>query len=277
MNNNQKEYELAEKMESLRKQIETGKKDNKKIKFKTFGKRTLQILKLGTAIVFIPAITSGGCIAFGWNPYKLNSPEESTSIVSYIDSKGNKSEYETNTPYTAEHIDIITYYDTWKELDNGSYSRDIYRYKATSDSLLELVGILQTTDEISLKSVEKLISENLTKEIEIKDSLTREELEKGSYIEGVYYNKNNDKKVIVKETEEHHANSLLGFVAINILLMLIEFLVLINGTYFFENFSSAFTNNIYLIDIKTLEKRLEQVTEELQNEVVNRQKKKKLS
>lgn len=273
----EREYLLAEEMESLKSQIEEGKSKNNKIKFKTFGRRTLQILKLGTSIVIVPAISSGILIACGWNPYKLNERNEPTLAVSYIDDKGTKTNYETNIPYGIEYYNTITYYDSWQKLDNNIYSRDIYKYQATSDSLLELIGILQTTEDISIETINNIISKTLIKEIEIKESLTKEELNKGAYVEGVYYDKNNDKKILTKETKESHTETLLGFILINIVLMIIEFLVLFFKFYFFENIRDAFKEPVYLVDVESLERKLEEVTKQLQDEVINKPKKKKLS
>lgn len=47
MDNKEHMYNLSEKMLSLQEQITDGKKENHKIKLKTFGKRTWQVLKAG--------------------------------------------------------------------------------------------------------------------------------------------------------------------------------------------------------------------------------------
>lgn len=268
-------YALAEEMELIKKQIEEGKKENKKIKFSTFGKRTLQIFKIGVAIVIVPVTSSGVIMACGWNPYKLNEKEKNTCIVSCIDSQGNNSKYETNTEYQDDYFDTVKYYDKWTKLDNGSYTRNIYTYKVKSDSLLTLAGIFQTSENVSKESLKELITDSLIKEIEIKELLTKEQLEKSPYIIGTYYDINKEKTILVKETNDEHNNTLLAFILVNILLMLIEFIILKTSTYFFENIFSSFTDSIYQIDIEELQKKLEKVTNEMQDEIINKQNPKK--
>lgn len=274
MDNKEYMYNLSERMLSLQEQIANGKKENHKIKLKTFGKRTWQVLKAGIALTTVPLVGAGCSLAFGWNPFRINELEKDTCIVTYIDEEGNKFENQTEEAYTSSLENTITYYEAWSKLeDNETYCRKVYKYKVNESSLLSLVGIIQTNQEMTLDLIEDLFIENLTTDIEISKNVSLEELNKGAYVTGTYYSVNKNKTILVRESVDDHTSIVVICAIIGVFLMIIEGIILKYGTYFFENIKDGFTEKMPLVDIENLKKQLEQVMEELQ-ESINKEPKK---
>lgn len=273
MDNKEYMYNLSERMLSLQEQIANGKKENRKIKLKTFGKRTWQVLKAGIALTTVPLVGAGCSLAFGWNPFKISELEKDTCIVTYIDEEGNKLENQTDEIYSSSLKNTITYYDEWSKSDNETYSRKIYKYKVNKESLLSLIGIIQTNKEMSLDLIKDLIVENLTTDIEISSNVSKEELNKGAYVTGTYYSKNKNKTILVKESVDNHTSIVVFGAIIGACLMVIEGIILAYRTYFFENMKEAFTEKISLSDVEFLKKQLEKVMEELQEAISEEPKK----
>lgn len=253
--------------------LEIAQKENHKIKFKVFGKRALQVLKAGVALSTIPILGTSLLLGIGWNPCKINERKKETCIVTYIDEDGNKLERQTEEIYTASLKNTITYYSSWTKLDNQTYSRKIYKYKVKEESLLSLIGIIQTDQEMNLDLIKDLIVENLTTDIEISTNLSEEELNKGSYITGTYYSRNKNETIFVKESNKEHFWCVILMVLGEIILMLLEGVILYKNTYFFENIKNTFTEKISLVDIENIQKQLEEVMNELQESISKEPKK----
>lgn len=273
MNNKEYTYNLSERMLSLQEQIAHAKKENRKIKLKTFGKRTWQVLKAGIALATVPLVGTGLCLAFDWNPFKINELEKDTCIVTYIDEEGNKLENQTEEVYTSSLKNTITYYEAWSKLeDNETYCRKVYKYKVKEEKLLSLIGVIQTNQDMNLDLIKDLIVENLTTDIEISKNVSLEELNKGAYVTGTYYSANKDKTILVRESNEEHIPIVVMGAIIGAALMLIEGVILISGTFFLENIKDGLTEKMNLIDVENLKKQLEHVMEELQDVVANEPK-----
>lgn len=273
MNNKEYIYDLSQKMLSLQGQIEMAQKENHKIKFKVFGKRALQVLKAGVALSAIPILGTSLLLGLGWNPCKINEMKKETCIVTYIDEDGNKLERQTEEIYTASFKNTITYYSSWSKLDNQTYSRKIYKYKVKEESLLSLIGIIQTNQDMNLDLIKDLIVENLTTDIEIGTDLSEEEVNRGSYITGTYYSRNKNETIFAKESNEEHVWGVILMVLAEIILMLLEGLILYKNTDFFENIKNTFTEKVSLVDIEYMKKQLEEVMNELQKSISKEPKK----
>lgn len=267
MNNKEYIYNLSEKMLALQEQIENAQKDNRKIRFKVFGKRTLQVLKAGVALAAVPTLGTSLLLVVGWNPFKINEIEKDTCIVTYIDEEGNKLENQTKEIYTSSLKNTITYYDAWTKLDNETYLRKIYKYKVNEESLLSLIGIIQTNKEMSLDLIEDLIVEKLITDIEISSNVSEEELNKGAHFTATYYSDNENETILVRESDNEHVDGVMLMVVIEMILMAIEGLILYCSTYFFENIKDTFTEKISLENVELLKQQLEKVMEELQESI----------
>lgn len=273
MNNKEYIYNLSERMLSLQEQIKDAQKENRKIKFKVFGKRALQVLKAGIALTAVPAVGASLLLAAGWNPFKINEMEKETCIVTYIDEEGNKLEDQTDEIYSSSLKNTITYYDEWSKSDNETYSRKIYKYKVNEESLLSLIGIIQTNKEMSLDLIEDLIVEKLITDIEISSNVSEEELNKGAHFTATYYSDNENETILVRESVDDHTSIVVFGAIIGACLMVIEGIILAYRTYFFENMKEAFTEKISLSDVEFLKKQLEKVMEELQEAISEEPKK----
>ena len=267
MNNKEYIYNLSEKMLALQEQIENAQKDNRKIRFKVFGKRTLQVLKAGVALAAVPTLGTSLLLVVGWNPFKINEIEKDTCIVTYIDEEGNKLENQTKEIYTSSLKNTITYYDAWTKLDNETYLRKIYKYKVNEESLLSLIGIIQTNKEMSLDLIEDLIVEKLITDIEISSNVSEEELNKGAHFTATYYSDNENETILVRESDNEHVGGVMLMLVIEMILMAIEGLILYCSTYFFENIKDTFTEKISLENVELLKQQLEKVMEELQESI----------
>lgn len=267
MNNKEYIYNLSERMLSLQEQIKDAQKENRKIKFKVFGKRALQVLKAGIALTAVPAVGASLLLAAGWNPFKINEMEKETCIVTYIDEEGNKLEDQTDEIYSSSLKNTITYYDEWSKSDNETYSRKIYKYKVNEESLLSLIGIIQTNKEMSLDLIEDLIVEKLITDIEISSNVSEEELNKGAHFTATYYSDNENETILVRESDNEHVDGVMLMLVIEMILMAIEGLILYCSTYFFENIKDTFTEKISLENVELLKQQLEKVMEELQESI----------
>ena len=273
MNNKEYIYNLSERMLSLQEQIKDAQKENRKIKFKVFGKRALQVLKGGVALVAVPAVGASLLLAAGWNPFKINEEKENTCIVTYIDEEGNTLEDKTSEIYDSSFKNTITYYDAWSKEDNGTYSRKVYKYRVTESSLLSLIGIIQTNQEKNLDLIKNLIIEDITTDVEISSNVSEEDLAKGAYFNGTYYSANENETILVRESAADHTYIVVFCAIIGACLMVIEGIILAYGTCFFENIKNAFTEEISLVNVEKLKKKLEKVKEELQEAISEEPKK----
>lgn len=90
---------------------------------------------------------------------------------------------------------VISYYSKWNFVENDLYSRDIDTYKVgdiTEEKIIKLIN----EDVESLKEV---LGEPISRKKEIKNNLSKEEIESNSFLQAKLYSRYDDDFIMVKE------------------------------------------------------------------------------
>lgn len=239
MNKNMEE--LALEIIELQEELENAKKHNKISNLKCNLTKIKAILKIGVAISVVPAAGTVLTLANGWNPYKLNDIEKPMITQTLIDREGNTKQ---TKGYDLDNKCYLYYYTNWELTNENNYKREIYKYSIKRNDCDKIHDIINNNIEINYNKLNELFNLGTrAPEYEYKAYVSKEELQKGAYIEGVISTADNEDITVVKESVSEHSYLLLIKISIQIIPMIFEFAALGANTYFFENIKEAFDEN----------------------------------
>ncbi len=202
-----KEQEQQQFMNNLEKdikkieyQINNKDKENKKRKF-------IKNLKIGTKIctATAPYILTAGLVTglFSWckmtpiiqdekyiNPYQKKE----------LDNKGNVYYEEQMHDYGSDNE--LYYYSKWKKDEKDLYSRDIKIFKINDDAIDRVIKLLENDKLDKNLQLEDILGSPKEEKKERKNNLTKEEINEEPFIKSIIYDRNEDRLVYYKESED---------------------------------------------------------------------------
>lgn len=155
---------------------------------------------------------------FGATPFIPDKEKSYLKIMEEEDNLGNircEKQYEN----FSDGSNVIIYYDNWVKTDNEMFSRKIEIYNMGDISKERIKGIL---NDNTYKSFEDLFGKPIVKKMEMKNSLSDDELKIGSHIQARFYSVSDDDYIFVDEPIK---NNVLETVAWIGMLIIVELFV----------------------------------------------------
>lgn len=148
-----------------------------------------KILGLTSLILAGSLVTACNTIS-GEKQYEYSRIEFTTDGI-YKESKQYKEFY-------SDQANSLISYDAWEQLEDGKYSRKVEEYNVTKKTYEDIKKIFDNNLDLQEELGIPIKTYHQTSE-----TLSSEEIERGSYIEATIYDINEDKYVMVKNDKQN--------------------------------------------------------------------------
>ena len=251
-----KNYVLVEKLEKDIDDLEKRINDIPKENFKKISIRNLKICGRFMQLIIpyilaaiIPFVGQSLLFDIPFYPEEVHEPKH---YMMEVDNRGIES-YQSQYEKFSDEKDRLYIYSNWIE-DNGKFTRTIKSYSINLDDLDEIKDLINKKEV----EIEELLGSPISNTIEKKNIITEEEKEDSNYIKVIYYYKDKEDYIIVKQP--------IGENIVYSLLYVLELILCELGVYKFRDEISCFYFPKYYenymekykkTDTKILEKKLE--------------------
>ena len=200
-------------------------------------KMSLVVAQLVAPYVVAAGITFGAFAIFGRTPFIADDKKRELHIQNEIDSLGNTRVIEQYDSFDEEKGNI-TYYEKWERGEDGEYFRNIKKYSIKNLDEAQINDLISHIDSIKL---EDILGEATSIQVEKRNHLEEEDINHNPYIQAVFYSKDTNDYITVKEDVGEN-------IAFTILWLIIIFIAAKSTDAVRQKYSSFdYQKSIYLI------------------------------
>ena len=159
-------------------------------------------LRLITPYAITAGLMTGIFTSFGHTPfYNGDKRYHYLHRMTEFDNLGNVR-YEMQYNEFDNNYNRLYYCTNWESEDDGFYSRDVLTFLIRDYIYEDVLDLFEKNrEDISIKEI---LGEPISSVKELKNNLTKEELEEKKYIKEVVYNEDKNEFIVCKETVEEN-------------------------------------------------------------------------
>lgn len=188
--------DLKKEIIELRERAYPTTSNKMKRKLLMYSKLFLRSFKYTLPYTICVTLIFGFMSYFNVTPFFINNIKRQKELKKTIDSRGNiaiESQYDDYK----NNSNIITHYSKWSKLSDGQWLRniDVYEVDDLNEKSMEIVK-----NPLAARSVEELFGPATYRRQEIKNMLTKDEMESEGYLEAMIFLKDTGDYLITKES-----------------------------------------------------------------------------